>query len=443
MFNSINQQPLNSATSSRSLRGFENHEKVLELLANATGVLADGSDYERAINCLASILVKDFATWCTIDLVQEDGSVERVTAAHRDQHMSDAIKKMQTRYPASPRAKLGVYRVIQTRQPILIPHISNEQWAERAESVEHFDLILSLGSTSYMVVPLIARNEVVGSIMLLSNDRTFSEHDLEVAEHFASWIAMVVDNISLFKRMKSTLVALESTQNKLIHSSKLSALGVIAAGIAHEINNPLAVIRLSTEKLRALIPKSAKQAEVHFERVQSGIDRIVKIISGVNDFSRACGPTLLPIDINDVTANSLALVEGQANTTSVVIEYVSHHRNVIVNGSSSRLQQVIVNILTNAIDAVVEKKNGGKITVGVWKDSSVARVMVNDDGVGVSPDIRDRIFEPFFTTKGAKGSGLGLSISHGIIEDHGGQIKFESEVGCGTRVTIEIPLLMP
>ena len=294
-----------------------------------------------------------------------------------------------------------------------------------------------------MVVPLIARNEVVGSIMLLSNDRTFSEHDLEVAEHFASWIAMVVDNISLFKRMKSTLVALESTQNKLIHSSKLSALGVIAAGIAHEINNPLAVIRLSTEKLRALIPKSAKQAEVHFERVQSGIDRIVKIISGVNDFSRACGPTLLPIDINDVTANSLALVEGQANTTSVVIEYVSHHRNVIVNGSSSRLQQVIVNILTNAIDAVVEKKNGGKITVGVWKDSSVARVMVNDDGGGVSPDIRDRIFEPFFTTKGAKGSGLGLSISHGIIEDHGGQIKFESEVGCGTRVTIEIPLLMP
>ncbi len=443
MQNTTSQQSFEAAISSRGFRGFENQEKVLELLANATSVIADGADYERAINCLASILVKDFATWCTIDLVQPDGSVERVTGAHRHELMSDAIKTMQTRFPASPKAKRGVYRVIETRQSILIPYISNEQWAERAESIEHLNLILELGSTSYIVVPLIARGEVVGAIMLLSGDRIFAEQDLKIAEQYATWIAMVVDNISMFRKMKSTMMALEATQNQLLHSSKLSALGVIAAGIAHEINNPLAVIRLSADKIKSMIPKSTEQVEVHFERLQNGIDRIVRIITGVNDFSRACGPTLSPLDLTEVAEKAVSLVEGPAKATGVKIDYVTHHKGVIVNGSAPRIEQVIVNVLTNSIDAIVEKKTGGKIAVGLWKDSATATIRIVDDGVGLDAELADRIFDPFFTTKGAKGSGLGLSISHGIIQDHNGQIKVESQPGKGTRVTIEIPLLMP
>lgn len=439
----LSPRSVGTAIRSRSLDGFETQDKAFELLANATAVLANGGDYERAINCLASLLVKDFATWCTIDLVQENGSVERVTAAHRDEEMSSLIKVMQKRYPPDPKAKRGVYRVIETGKPILLPYISNEQWAARAESPDHLELIVRLGSSSYMVVPLIARNEIVGAIMLLSSDRTFDQNDLEVAEHFASWIAMVVDNISMFRKMKSTMIALEATQNQLIHSSKLSALGVIAAGIAHEINNPLAVIRLSTEKIRAMVPKTSEQVEVHFERIQSGIDRIVRIISGVNDFSRAYGPTLSPVDLSEVAEKSVALIEGQAKTLGIAIDYIPYHKGVIINGSATRIEQVIVNVLTNAIDAIAEKKTGGRIEVGVWKDSSDATLRIVDDGVGVDSDTCNRIFEPFFSTKGAKGSGLGLSISHGIVEDHGGKIKFESQPGLGSRVTIEIPLLMP
>lgn len=420
---------------------FELQNQVLQFLAEATGSLEDGVDYEKIVCSLAELLVRDFATWCTIDLLQDDGQVARVGAAHRESEMLEAVREMQNRYPPSPKAQRGVYRVISTRNSILIPHVSNSQWADRAESPDHLELILKLGSSSYMCVPLIARNEVVGAVMLLSRDRIFDNNDLAIAEQFAKWIAVVVDNIGMFRKMKSALIALEATQNQLVQSSKMAALGVISAGIAHEINNPLAVIRLSCEKIVSSIKDST--VTPYFEKLQDGVDRIAGIVSGITDFSRFSGPVLSPVDLNSVIEHSLSLVEVQLHGIEVDCEFVCHHKGVIINGSSARLEQVMVNVLSNAIFACREAKPRGKVTIDVWKSESYAKIKIRDNGCGVDSRLKDRVFEPFFTTKGAKGSGLGLSISHGIIKDHGGEIVFDSEIGKGTQVTIDLPLLLP
>ncbi|MES2963179.1 MAG: ATP-binding protein [Bdellovibrionota bacterium] len=417
----------------------------LQLLAQAAELLENGTDYEKTLDCVARLLVSSLASWCTIDLVNQEGGVERVAVAHRDVRKDELTKLMLRRYLASPNAKNGVYRVIETREAILRPVLTREDWARRADDPRHLDMIMELGSTSYMCVPLVARARVVGAFILFSDLRTYDEDDLETALELARLIAMAVDNVSMFRKMKATLDELESTHHQLVQSSKLAAIGLISAGIAHEINNPLTVIRCYLTRLESMFERGTPPGRWEFtyfsDKMNRSVDRIVKIVNNVKEFSRRSDRCTEKVDLRAVTETSLALFDEVLKIQRIQVETHWPLARAFVRGDTNRLEQVIVNVISNARDAITSRHQlGGRIIIAVAVLDGGVRITVTDDGHGMTPDQRKRVFEPFYTTKEAgRGTGLGLSISQGIVEDHGGRIEIDSREGYGTTVTMRFP----
>jgi len=232
---------------------------------------------------------------------------------------------------------------------------------------------------------------------------------------------------------------LENEYHQLaLQTEKLSALGRMAAGIAHEINNPLAGILLYSSNLIKKVPEGGPLKEGLEVIVQETV-RCRTIIQDLLEFSRGKEPQKIPADINDIMEKTLSILEN---------EFRLHHISVEKNLSKkipdnlldvNQMQQVFVNLFLNAVEAIQEK---GKITVRSCMDpgQKSQRVEISDTGCGVPSENISKIFEPFFSTK-AKGTGLGLAVSFGIVRNHQGDIKVSSQPGHGTRFTIEIPLI--
>lgn len=416
-------------------------DEALQLLARATDLLAKCTDYEATLECVADLLVSSLATWCGIDLVTDDGKIERVAVTHRDPAKAELTRKMLLKYPAKPTARRGVYRVIETGESIMISEAPESLWARRADDPEHLRMILELGSTSYMCVPLKARGKVVGSVMLYSGERTYDALDLDTAEQLARCIAMAVDNVHMFRKM-------QATQAQLIQSAKLAGLGVISAGIAHEINNPLTIIKGQLKCFELFLAKNKNSAHTEFqqysEKINKSIARIVKIVNHVKDFSRQSEGEYLPLDLRSLVESSLVLFEQQFYLNEIKVHKMFPELPLLVRGDFNRLEQVLVNIFANAKDAIRARSGAGggniHITLDTYEDQ--ARIRISDDGIGICATQKERVFEPFFTTKVVgQGTGLGLSISHGILKDHQGRIELSSEENQGTQVLIHLPQL--
>ncbi|MGZ3748208.1 MAG: GAF domain-containing sensor histidine kinase [Pseudobdellovibrionaceae bacterium] len=419
---------------------FKHEDEALLLLARATELLARCTDYEATLECIASLLVSSLSCWCTIDLVTENGKIERVAVTHRDPSKAGLARQMLLQYPAKPSAKRGVYRVIETGHSILIPHTSEEMWARRADNPEHLKMIMELGSSSYMCVPLIARSRVVGAIMLLSAERVYSEKDLDTTEQLARCIALAVDNVHMFRKMASA-------QEQLIQAAKLSALGVMSAGIAHEINNPLTIIKGQLKNFEAILEKSDNPIKDQFrlcaKKMNENIERVGKIIRHVKDFSRQSEQKFSTLEVQSLIESSLILFGQQFDLNDIEIHKVVPEKPLIAQGDFNRLEQVLINILCNAKDAIksMPMKCQGKISILLEDSNGCTRITISDNGIGIDSSLKNRLFEPFFTTKDVgMGTGLGLSISYGIIKDHRGSIELNSEQGRGTSVVIQLPI---
>jgi len=419
--------------------GTRRADESLQLLAKATDLLANCTDYEATLDFIASLLVSSLSMWCTIDLLNDDGKIERVAVAHRDPKKADLAREVLLKYPADPSATRGVYKVIETRKPILVPKSEPAMWERRAESPDHLRMILELGSSTFMVVPLIARGRVVGSIMLLSDERTYDEVDLETAEKLARCIALAVDNVYLFRKM-------QSAQDQLVQSAKLAALGVILAGIAHEVNNPLAIIKGQLKCFEMDLSKTKNPAlelfKSYAQKINRNIDRIVKIAQHSKDFSRQSAQQFSKVEIPELVESSLTLFEQQFHLNEISIHKHYLEKDLAILGDFNRLEQVLINIFSNAQDAIQAQPRvgGGNIHITVESVEDDCRITITDDGIGLSSSFKDRVFEPFFTTKDVgRGTGLGLSISHGIIKDHNGRIDFSSAHEKGTKVVIHLP----
>jgi signal transduction histidine kinase len=418
---------------------FRHKDEALLLLARATDLLAKCTDYEATLECIASLLVSGLSNWCVIDLVTDEGKIERVAVTHREPAKAELARQMLLKYPARPSAKRGVYRVIESGKSILIPHTPEEMWVQRADDSEHLRMIMELGASSYMCVPLIARSRVVGSILLFSFERTYDETDLDTAEQLARCIALAVDNVHMFRKM-------EATQAQLIQAAKLAALGVISAGIAHEINNPLTIIKGQLKSFEMFLDKNENPAKdqfrSHAKKMNENIERVVKIVRHVKDFSRQSELKFSSLDLQSLIDSSLTLFGQQLYRSDIEIQKIVPEKTLLALGDFNRLEQVLVNILCNAKDAIKSKskKPSGKISIHLESSMGWSRISVSDDGIGIDPSLKDRVFEPFFTTKEVgMGTGLGLSISHGIIKDHQGSIELFSEQNKGTKVVILLP----
>jgi PAS domain S-box-containing protein len=232
---------------------------------------------------------------------------------------------------------------------------------------------------------------------------------------------------------------LEETHLQLVNSEKMASLGKLAAGIAHEINNPMGGILIySSLLMEALEGEDARRQDL--EKIVQEAARCKEIVKSLLEFSRQTEPKMEPTDINKAIMDDLFFLENQALFHNIEIVKNLETQLPRVRGNASQLKQVFMNIIVNAAEAM---HGGGTLTIttGISGDKEEIWVDFSDTGEGIPQENLSRIFDPFFTTKGVgKGTGLGLSTSYGIIDGHGGRIDVKSQVGKGTTFRIELPV---
>ncbi|MDV2990174.1 MAG: PAS domain S-box protein [Dehalogenimonas sp.] len=227
-------------------------------------------------------------------------------------------------------------------------------------------------------------------------------------------------------------------QSELNLSGRLASVGELAAGVAHEINNPLTGIIGFSERL--LRKSSDEKMTTDLKRIHSEAQRAAKVVQNLLTFARQREPRKEPVDVNEILAESLELREYELKQLG--IQVVTHFADLPgISADYYQLEQVFVNLIINAEQAITTSGKGDRLNISSGEMDGYIVVTVADNGPGIKPRDLKKVFDPFFTTRGDEGgTGLGLSICHGIIEEHGGRISVASEPGEGTTFTISLPL---
>ena len=279
-----------------------------------------------------------------------------------------------------------------------------------------FRLVLPSGETrtaNIAIAPLVTRNFIaVGRIILVDD---------------------ITDRIQM--------------EAQLTQSEKLSSIGLLAAGVAHEVNTPLAVISSYAQMLSKHMRDDERLAPV-LEKITQQTFRASEIVNGLLNFSRTSGSEFTSVDLNDLLRDTLVLLEHQLKTAKIRVETNFDPQLPFIHGNRGKLQLVILNLMLNAKDAMFGIPDA-TLRVATFRSSGRVLLRIQDTGAGIEREHLNRIYDPFFTTKtkplegGHKGTGLGLAVSYGIIQEHAGKIHVESEVGVGTAFQLEFPASGP
>jgi two-component system, NtrC family, sensor kinase len=230
-------------------------------------------------------------------------------------------------------------------------------------------------------------------------------------------------------------------EGQLSQADKLSSIGLLAAGVAHEVNTPLAVISSYTQMLAKQLQGDPQKSGL-LDKITKQTFRASEIVNNLLNFSRTSGTEFADVDVNKVIMDTLALLEHQFKTSRIEVHSDLTSGISAIHGNPGRLQQVFLNLFLNAKDAM---PGGGRLNVSTSNGEAVS-VRVSDTGSGIAPEHIQRIYDPFFTTKAtpkdgqSRGTGLGLSVTYGIIQEHAGKIRVESNPGAGTTFALDFPL---
>ena len=366
-------------------------------------------------------------------------------------------------------------KVAQSGEPMLINGVLQRSGEDPKPDREEREERVKGRPRSAICWPLAIKNRRIGALAMnrLADDPPFTELDVQRGRSLVTLVALVVDNANLQTEqldrierlsqlnedMRSMNAQLQATQHQLMQSEKMASIGQLAAGVAHEINNPVGYVysNLSTlqgyvgELLAAVRHLRGKgdgpepNCDIDFleedipalvSETREGLDRVKKIVQDLKDFSR--------VDASDDWEHA-NLVKGLESTLNIVQNEIKYKATVVkelqplpdVPCLPTQLNQVFMNLLVNAAQAIADK---GTITLRSGCDESKVWIEVGDDGCGMSTAVQSRIFEPFFTTKPVgKGTGLGLSVSYSIVRKHRGTIELDSAPGRGTTFRVVLP----
>jgi signal transduction histidine kinase len=225
-------------------------------------------------------------------------------------------------------------------------------------------------------------------------------------------------------------------EQRLVQADKLSSIGLLAAGVAHEVNTPLAVISTYAQMLAKQVAEDSQKSLI-LDKIAKQTFRASEIVNSLLNFSRTSTTSFGEINLNRVIQETLSLLEHQLQKAGIQLKTDLAADLHTIHGNGGKLQQVFLNLFLNARDAM---PGGGTLEVRTWPEGAGARIEVADSGTGIAPENLHRIYDPFFTTKMArKGTGLGLSVTYGIIQEHGGSIEVSNRPGSGARFRIDLP----
>jgi signal transduction histidine kinase len=298
-----------------------------------------------------------------------------------------------------------------------------------------------------LCVPILSREQPIGAVQLLNKwAGPFTDPDRAFVETVAGSLAVAIENARMYTEVQSQLADLErthtelvETQTQLVESAKLASIGQLAAGLAHEINNPIGIIlgfaqligqRTQDEKLKRFAGTVEREAI-----------RVRRIVSDLLGFARQATAETKRLDLREVLDGALRLVEYQLVKENIHLVSAYGDEPGWVLADHDQLLQVVMNMIQNGRQAMPQ---GGSLTLRTWNSAGKACFAVADTGVGIPAEDLAHVFDPFFTTKPVgQGTGLGLSVSYGIIKRHGGEIRVTSDPGKGTTFWVALPLSLP
>ncbi|MBI4552863.1 MAG: GAF domain-containing protein [Candidatus Latescibacteria bacterium] len=328
--------------------------------------------------------------------------------------------------------------VAQTGQPFLTNAVQHDPY--------YYQPFQEMGATqAELCVPLWTGGRVIGVIDVqhTDTDRTFDEVDLLAMTALAGQVAIALDNARLFQDLERSVDQQTRLQEQLIHNEKISTIGQLVAGVAHELNNPLtSIIGYADLSLQR---SQDDQTRSYLNRISKESHRMVQIVKSLLAFARKEQPQRTLVDLNTLIRDVLRLRAYNFRVSNIRLIERYEPDLPLTLGNANQLQQVILNIITNAEYAIRKVYSRGwiEITTGcdTIQDDQVIRVRIRDSGTGIPEEHLPKIFDPFFTTKQAgEGTGLGLSISSGIVREHGGRLLAESPPDEGACFTIELPV---
>lgn len=395
----------------RELSALHPMEKLLELIAATCGRLLDSDSVG-------------------FRLLEDDELVISGT-------WGDAAKIM-----AAPRLKLGESAsgiVAVSGEPLVITDIANDPRVIPA----HRETLSRGGYRHWLGVPVKIGPRLLGVLSIRTRrDRGFTQPDVAIATAFAAQAAVALESARLYAEAKRAYEELARAQSQMVRVETLRAVGELAAGASHHLNNLLAVVvgRLD------LALRKFDDAELHrhllpAERAaQDGANVVKRLLR----FSRGqTAAEFVAVDLNELASEVIELTrprwQNELLARGILVD-VRLDRGLLpsIPGDPSSLREVLMNLILNAVDAL---PSGGRITVTTWAEADAVSCRVADTGIGMSRAVQARAFEPFFTTKGVKSTGLGLSANYGILQRHGGEFTIESEEGRGTQATFRLPIL--
>jgi PAS domain S-box-containing protein len=408
-------------------------EQAERFLAEASKALTESIDWEATLARVAALAVPFVGDWCLV-VVEQEGRPRSVAVASTDPARAAAAREMLARYAIDVRTEHGVGRVLRTGVPELLPEVSTETFVTEAGEAARLRtaILRTLGLSSYLAVPLVARGRTLGAIAfgVASGARRYDEADLAIAQELAARCALAIDNARLYRE------AQEATR------SREEVLQVVS----HDLRAPLGAMQLAAQVVTRLVPVDASpELRRSSETVRRATARLARLVDDLVDFARlergALPIARAPHDAEAIAREALAIAEPVAAEQHVRLT-LDAERCGEVSCDRHRILQVLANLIGNAIKVM---PGGGAVRVAVRREGADVRFTVSDTGPGIAADDLGHVFDRYWRGKeaGYEGMGLGLAIAKAVVEAHGGRIGVESAPGRGAVFHFSVPVEPP
>ncbi len=417
------------------------------VLNEAGNLLASPLDQHITLQEIAHLIVPSLADYCRIALLDDVGQMKDITANHIEPEKIALVMALYEQYKDRASSSHGLQKLLENGQPELITVVSDDVLQTVADNPMLIAMVTALGLKSYMGVPLIAREKIIGAITFSSVQphRHYTDEDVVFAQELARRIALALDNAHLYQEAQTEIEERKQVEAQLRQSEERKDAFIRMA--SHELKTPVTSLKGFTNVLqRRLSKQDDEQALAYLSKIDRQVNKLTKLINDLLDVSKIQTGKLSyqeeAVDLIALVQEIVENIQGTTSTHTLEMKTTLPTGGLIVTGDRDRLGQVLINLLTNAIKY---SPNAHNVFICVEAVDGNALVSVQDLGIGIGSEHQNKIFEQFYQIndpeeKTYPGLGIGLYISNEIVRRHGGRMWVESSKGNGSTFYFTIPI---